>query len=292
MDPALRQRLIGAAVLILLAVIFVPMLLDGPSPEVDTREVSLDIPPQPTETRRLPVEPSSLPPAATNDAPATSDEDAVGMVQRPAEPAVSTVIPTPVLDEAPPPVEPTTKPPTAPAPPAAAAADGRYVVRFGSFGDRANADRLVQRLAAQGVSASIEPVKAGERTLQRVVSQPLADRAGAEKMRLSVRKAMPEISAQVAELDLPEVTASRVTQPVTRGWAVQVGVFSTAEAAEKLVADLRRSGQEGYFERMPSDGKVLYRVRVGPLARREEADRARAQIKQVHKLEGLVVSYP
>ena len=112
MDPALRQRLIGAAVLILLAVIFVPMLLDGPPPEVDTREVSLDIPPQPTETRRLPVEPSSLPPAATNDAPATSDEDAVGMVQRPAEPAVSTVIPTPVLDEAPPPVEPTTAPPT------------------------------------------------------------------------------------------------------------------------------------------------------------------------------------
>lgn len=283
MDPALRQRLIGAAVLILLAVIFVPMLLDGPPEPVDTREVSLEIPPQPAETRRLPVEPGTLPAAAVEPPPA-------GVQSSAADPAAtSTVIATPVTEPAPAEPVPVTAAPVAEP---AAAPSGRYVVRFGSFGDRANADRLVQRLKGQGVSALIEPVQAGERTLQRVVSQPLADRAEAEKLRLSVRKALPEISAQVAELDLPEATASRVAQPVASGWAVQVGVFSTSEAAEKLVADLRRSGQEGYFERMPSNGKVLYRVRVGPLARREDADRALAQIKQVHKLDALVVSYP
>lgn len=287
MDPALRQRLIGAAVLILLAVIFVPMLLDGPPEPVDSREVSLEIPPQPAETRRLPVEPGTLPTAAVEPPPADVQPSA-------ADPAAaSTVIPTPVTEPAPEPqsAQPAPAQPALVAEPAAAPA-GRYVVRFGSFGDRANADRLVQRLKGQGVSALIEPVQAGERTLQRVVSQPLAERAEAEKLRLSVRKALPELSAQVAELDLPEATASRVAQPVASGWAVQVGVFSTSEAAEKLVADLRRSGQEGYFERMPSNGKVLYRVRVGPLARREEADRALAQIKQVHKLDALVVTYP
>jgi cell division septation protein DedD len=203
----------------------------------------------------------------------------------------STVVRTTPVAPSPPTPPPAAATP-APAAATAATADGRYVVRFGSFGDQANADRLVRRLKEKGVDADVEPVQAGERTLQRVVSQPLADRAAAEKLRLSVRKSMPEISAQVAELDLPTATASRVAQPVVSGWAVQVGVFSTTEAAEKLVADLRSSGHEGYFERMPSNGKVLYRVRVGPLARREDADRAAADIKAKRKLDGLVVTYP
>ncbi len=288
MDPALRQRLIGAAVLILLAVIFVPMLLDGPPPEIDTREVTLDIPPKPTETRRLPVDPvpvSSALGERTDPSPPGSDD--VGP-----DGSESAVVRTAPLQSTPPPTSTTPETAPMPTPVAPAPADGRYVVRFGSFGDQANADRLVRRLKQQGVEASIEPVKAGERTLQRVISQPVADRPAAEKLRLSVRKSMPEISAQVAELDLPVPTASRVAQPVVSGWAVQVGVFSTTEAAEKLVAELRGIGHVAYFERMPSNGKVLYRVRVGPLARREDADRAVADIKSRRKLDGLVVTYP
>lgn len=295
MDPALRQRLIGAAVLILLAVIFVPMLLDGPPPEIDTREVSLEIPPQPVETRRLPVEPvpvsSALgdrgddPSAAVTDI--VADSAGSGTVRPPPAATTPAVAPAAVT---PAPVAPAASAP--PTPVAVAPAAGRYVVRFGSFGDQANADRLVRRLKEKGVDASVEPVQAGERTLQRVVSAPLADRAAAEQLRLSVRKSIPEVSAQVAELDLSAPTASRVAQPVVSGWAVQVGVFSTSEAAEKLVADLRGVGHEGYFERMPSNGKVLYRVRVGPLARREDADRVVVDIKAKRKLDGLVVTYP
>ncbi|HEY1138760.1 MAG TPA: sporulation protein, partial [Lysobacter sp.] len=33
MEPALKQRVIGAVVLIALAVIFLPMLIKGPAPE-------------------------------------------------------------------------------------------------------------------------------------------------------------------------------------------------------------------------------------------------------------------
>jgi DedD protein len=182
MDPALRQRLIGAAVLILLAVIFVPMLLDGPPPEIDTREVSLEIPAQPVETRRLPVEPVPVSSAlGEREEPAATDAER-------APSAGSAVVQTPpgVSSEPPPAVIAAPAPAPAPAPaaetPAAtSSATGRYVVRFGSFGDQANADRLVRRLKEKGVEASVEPVKAGERTLQRVVSQPVADRAAAEQ---------------------------------------------------------------------------------------------------------------
>lgn len=294
MDAALRQRLIGAAVLILLAVVFVPMLLDGPPSQGEAQEVSLDIPARPLETRRLPVDPdqstsgesNSIDRGASSAPLSDTPADQVAVADTPAPIAAPAPDPTPMAPPPPPPPEP------APPPPAVDEPDGRYVVRFGSFGDRANADRLVSRLRAAGISSAIEPVTSGNRTLQRVRSRALADRTEAERIRLTARKALPEVSAQVVEMDLPDQTASRVSKPVASGWAVQVGVFSTNETAEKLAGELRQGGFEGYVERLPSGGKVLYRVRVGPLARRADANRVLAELKTKRQLEGLVVTYP
>jgi DedD protein len=67
MDTQLRSRLIGAAILIGLAVIFVPMLLEKPDPStsVDSEEIPLDIPAQPDaegmQTRTLPIETAPIP---------------------------------------------------------------------------------------------------------------------------------------------------------------------------------------------------------------------------------------
>ncbi|MFY2764113.1 SPOR domain-containing protein [Arenimonas sp. MALMAid1274] len=59
MDSALKQRLIGAAVLVALAMIFLPMLLRGPDAEQpDAAQVPLDMPAAPDqefETRELPL---------------------------------------------------------------------------------------------------------------------------------------------------------------------------------------------------------------------------------------------
>ena len=58
MEPALKQRLIGAMVLVALAVIFLPMLIKGPAPESGASDVSLklpDAPPGDYETRELPL---------------------------------------------------------------------------------------------------------------------------------------------------------------------------------------------------------------------------------------------
>ena len=47
MDTRLKQRLIGAAVLIALAVIFLPMLVQGPAPDSGVSDVPLDVPGEP-----------------------------------------------------------------------------------------------------------------------------------------------------------------------------------------------------------------------------------------------------
>jgi len=58
MDPGMKQRLIGAAVLVALAVIFLPMLVQGPAPDSGISDVPLSMPDAPAgnfETRDLPL---------------------------------------------------------------------------------------------------------------------------------------------------------------------------------------------------------------------------------------------
>src|SRR5580765_3334151 len=68
MDSALKQRLLGAAVLIALAIIFVPMFLGNAPPKQENATVNLAIPAPPErkfETRTMPVEVPSAPAIST-----------------------------------------------------------------------------------------------------------------------------------------------------------------------------------------------------------------------------------
>ncbi len=74
MDKVLKQRLIGASILIALAVIFVPMLFDGPEPDSVSRELSIELPSAPGDratVRRLPLDPDQ---ARTTAQSARDDE--------------------------------------------------------------------------------------------------------------------------------------------------------------------------------------------------------------------------
>ena len=58
MDSGLKQRLIGAAVLVAIAVIFLPMLVQGPAPDSGVSDVPLTMPDAPQgeyQTRDLPL---------------------------------------------------------------------------------------------------------------------------------------------------------------------------------------------------------------------------------------------
>src|SRR5213076_730014 len=90
MESGLKQRLVGAAVLVALAVIFLPMLVQGPAPDSGVSNVPLTMPAAPrgdTETRDLPlVTPGDAPAGgAVGLARAVPADDAV------AAPPVSTV---------------------------------------------------------------------------------------------------------------------------------------------------------------------------------------------------------
>lgn len=283
MDTPLKQRLIGAAVLVALAVIFLPMLIGGPEPETgeDTRPVSLDLPARTDrqfETRDLALPtPASTPPPAEPVLPQAAPE----------------VAPQTTPDTPPPPAT----PPKSPAPPVAvASAHGQWAVHLGLYANAGNAQSLVRQLKAQGIPAYSEAVAMSNgKPAQRVRVGPFAQRVEAESARLSVRGVRADVPSSVIALEgaAARATAANTPQPVPgAGFAVQIGALRNRADAEALSARARKAGFAAYVESAHTDSGTLWRVRVGPEAQRAQAERLKTELKRKLDLDGNVVPHP
>ncbi len=316
MEPALKQRLLGAVVLIALAVIFVPMLLSGPGPKQASETVDLEIPPAPDrefETRVLPVQPTPNPaataaaPTAPEIAPADPsipESDRVATVdlpsRRPPESAqhAPSTTPTPAVA---PPAAATATPPaaTAVAPPAAAApvagvaANGQFLVHMGVYTSTKNVDELVAALKRGGFPAFSETTDYQGKSAQRVRVGPFADRAAAEAARVRMKQVRADVPSSIvtlaadAKADAP-ATAVAANRP--GGWAVQLGAFKTEADANVLRGRLQAAGIAGYVDRLAADGQTLWRVRAGPEVSRANADKLRERVKAQLKIDGMIVT--
>jgi DedD protein len=80
----------------------------------------------------------------------------------------------------------------------------------------------------------------------------------------------------------PQSTAARppiAAAPASEMFAVQVAALSTPAAAKDLVVRLKKGGFSAYVEAVSTADSTLHRVRVGPFASREEAQRAAEKMK-------------
>jgi DedD protein len=66
------------------------------------------------------------------------------------------------------------------------------------------------------------------------------------------------------------------------GYAIQVGAFASAEAAQGLASRLRTAGYPVHVIAPERDDR--WRVRVGPVASRDEADRTASRLKSEQAL--------
>jgi DedD protein len=193
MDQMLKQRLIGAIVIISLAVIFIPMILEGPDDELSPR--TPDMPPAPTIDYQSEVElpvPAESPEPAESPA-ATVTEQEVSAIPEPlvSQPeAATSQAGAPVKQSEPvvaiqPAAKTPPKPATAGTPPkpATAAAEGGWVLQAGSFSQQANALSLRDRLKKSGYQVSVQDVKGAGGSTHRVLIGPVSDRQTAEKLR-------------------------------------------------------------------------------------------------------------
>ena len=160
MAERMKQRVIGAAVLVIAAVVFIPMLLDqgGEVPEQVPRMVPSPsppsapppLPPQDTDVRIVPLDqPPPVPAAPAEPAPAKNKP-----------PAKAVIAPAP---PAPAPREPLVK--------------SAFAVQLGSFSKASNALGLRDKLKAKGYRAFVKT----SGSVTRVYVGPQKNRTEAEK---------------------------------------------------------------------------------------------------------------
>ncbi|KAF1709393.1 sporulation protein [Pseudoxanthomonas kalamensis DSM 18571] len=310
MDSSLKQRLIGAVVLIALAVIFLPMLIKGPAPDSGVSDVSMRVPDAPADDFvEIPLGPvGELPQGG-----------AVGL--DPSAPA--TVTATPATDAV------ATPGAQAPMLPAATAA-GDYAVSFGAYATTSDADAVVARLKQSQLPGFRVADTLNGKTVYRVRIGPYADRAEAEVVRLQAVKVRSDVNAQVIALDAepesppasPQVAVAATEAPAVKseppkpaaaapataappkpapeparstatvGFAVQLGAFASASDANALRDRVRGAGFSAFVEPVRTDKGTLQRVRVGPVASRDEAEKLKAQIAAKTGIAGMVRSHP
>jgi cell division septation protein DedD len=95
-------------------------------------------------------------------------------------------------------------------------------------------------------------------------------------------------AAAPAKAAEPAPALASLSQPAVR-LAVQVGAFGDAESARKLSDSLRAKGFHAFVSPSTGDAGQRWRVRVGPMGSREEADRVAAKLKSEARLPTWVV---
>lgn len=167
-----RRRLVGAIALVLLAIVFLPMILDS-EPRPLNQDIAITIPPIPSPEPALPQAAPPVPAVAAvppdpEPAPAVSDP-APATESDPASASKAEALP----------------PHPQPAPVAAqqAKAEEDFVVQLGAFSNSANAKALQKKLQENKFKAYTEVVKSAGSDRTRVRVGPYASREAAEKAR-------------------------------------------------------------------------------------------------------------
>lgn len=216
----MKERLVGAAVLMAAAIILIPEMLSGPrhekreqpagagsGPPLKTYTIDLS---QSPAAQGAPTAPPSAPPEAIQEsappaeqvvpltnqpaaaepesAPETTPESA--SAPPPADVAAVDSSPAPIVSAPPQPSQPADKPAAVPANQAVAQGaaaprpDKGWAVQLITLASRTRADSMAEDLRAKGFDAFVMPIKSGGATLYRVRIGPVPDReAAAETLR-------------------------------------------------------------------------------------------------------------
>ena len=181
MDRALKERIIGAAVLVVFVVLVVPVFLDGPPEggEIVSERVPLPGQDAQDETRTVVLERDRKEPV-----PAAAEQPGPERRQQTAQPTQAVA----AAEKSPEPKKPTPDP-VPQAQPADSSPTGMWAVQLGSFGDQENAERLAADLRKQDFAAFLSQLSTDSGQLHRVRIGPQKDRESAEAMAAKLQKA-------------------------------------------------------------------------------------------------------
>ena len=264
-----RRRLIGAVALVLLGVIIFPLVFDS-RPKPVPANIQLDIPAQ-SKAPALTV-PASAPEVVSASAVAAS----AGERPQAAE-AASAAMPA----TNPPPPAATQSNGTAVAPASAAPAPAIVApTKVSSIPERANAPQAVVKSPAADVKHKVpvappqpKPAPAAETRAVANARQALAALEGKSPDQISVAQAEAALARKQA--------APEDAVPAKTRFVVQAGAFADAHAAQTVRAKIEKAGFKTYTQVVDTAQGKRIRVRVGPFATRDDAERALGKLRRL-----------
>ena len=255
MDPVLKRRLVGAAVLWGAAMLVLPWVLDPARESTpDPTVVASSDPDREMRTIDLTPPPPRAPPVVSAPVPAVSEP----------EPSAEPPPALAEMEDAPANAEPEAPPP-----------------------QQASAPAPV--LAPKPASAAPRPPAAS--------AKPAAAPVVTAPKPVAATKPPPPSPAPAPAPAAPASVATTQPPPPFPGapgsaWSVQVGSFGDMQNAQSLASRLLQHQHSAQVSTLVVNGRALYRVRVGHLGRREDAEALRVRIEQSMGLNGRVVPDP
>lgn len=314
MEPALKQRLVGASVIIALAVIFIPMMFDD-SNRSENQSISIDIPEEPSDLKNkiIAIDGQANDSSNNNDGEASENlliqeqtpiiekqETIIDLVDNSAKitkeedneeiPAevkpvdVKPIVIKPIVTTSEP--QPLAKEPTIQVQDITESDEKKYRVKFGVFSQQKNAQQLKAKIIHNGMDAIVE--KDPATGMYKVYSKNYSIRSNAEIINGKISKFNLKLGkTSIEELNKEAIDDAELL--LDTGWIVQIGIFSSKENSIKLRNKIRNKGFVCFVDEiMNSNNQNLYRVRIGPFAERDEADAAKTNIKKKMDLKGLI----
>lgn len=150
------------------------------------------------------------------------------------------------------------------------------------------------------LSAKPEPLKPAEKTATEPVPPQTETKAEPESKPEPKPEPKAEPKAEIKEVPKPEAapapakpvakaeSPAKTKAPAAGGFVIQVAALSDADKARELQAKIAGGGLKAYTEVVQTSKGPVTRVRVGPYASREAAEKARPQLQKL-QLDGKVI---
>jgi DedD protein len=279
MNPELKQRLIGAAVVTALATIFIPMLFDDPVENTGQSVSELSIPAAPIKSTEVSANKLPTPANKTPKKPNAAE---------PANPEGEPVTDAEMVDDAE--AEATTEPPVNESTPTPA--DAKAV---------AEAEQLP---AAEEESEPLDTgvIPEAKPSVKKPTTKPIKPVVDTEvpaKVKLPIKKIetnTPKLSPATKPADVvvatkPVIKTPPTAKPVVVGtpekaaktpelvrWTIHAGSFGQKDNATTLMKTLREQGIPVSIETIPSAKGPMYRLKIGPELDKKKAAANKAKL--------------
>jgi cell division septation protein DedD len=149
--------------------------------------------------------------------------------------------------------------------------------------------RLRQRFVGTAITRSNIPERPPGFRVEEIALAP--EIAAAPESPSETRQEAPAAPVGPAPTGAPQAETAASEGVQLHGFAVQIGSFSSEENATSLRDRLRGKGYSAFVDPATVDGRTVFRVLVGPDARREHSERLRDRLAGEMDLRGVVIAF-